>query len=47
MLTLKNSNYFKETETYLFMHPLYTRGGPYWVTCSLIFNFAEFLINEK
>ena len=31
MITLKNSHYFKETETYLFMHPLYTRGGPYWV----------------
>lgn len=38
MITLKNSHYFKETETYLFMHPLYTRGGPYWQTVKIPFS---------
>lgn len=31
MITLKNAHRFRETQTYLFMYPLYTRGGPYWV----------------
>ena len=30
MLVLKNDHTFRESATYLFMHPIYTHGGPYW-----------------
>jgi NADH dehydrogenase [ubiquinone] 1 alpha subcomplex assembly factor 1 len=30
MFLLKNDQRFKEAQTYLYMHPIYTHGGPYW-----------------
>ena len=37
-MVLNNSQFFKETDTYMYMYPIYTHGGPYWQSIQIPFS---------